>query len=260
MFLSIDAGNSNIVLSFYDASSKSWIAEFRVETRRNITELELEQKVGLFLMEKDIRSQAISKVGISSVVPEINKTLEMFSSKFFGIDPYLISGRSYSTTPVSTSRPDEIGSDLMCNVMAAYQKYKSACIIVDFGTALTFTVVDRDGMVLGVNIAPGIKTAIRSLSSSTSKLPEIELKVPDSAIGKNTIHAIQAGIIYGYVGLVNGMLDTIIEELGDAPPVIATGGLSHFLPKLERRFDHVDRNLTVEGIRLISEINLAAHP
>jgi type III pantothenate kinase len=260
MFLSIDAGNSNIVFSFYDASSKSWTKEFRVETRRDISELELEQKVGLFLMENDIRSQAISKVGISSVVPEINKTLEKFSSKFLGLDSYLLSGRSYAKLPVSTTRPDEIGSDLMCNVMAAYQRFANTCIIVDFGTALTFTVVDNRGMVLGVSIAPGIKTAIRSLSSSTSKLPEIELSVPDSAIGKNTIHAIQAGIIYGYVGLVNGMLDAIVEELGYSPPVIATGGLSNFLPKLESRFDHIDRHLTVEGIRLITEINLAVQP
>jgi len=255
MFLSIDAGNSNIVFSFYNPSSKSWTNEFRVETRRDLTELELEQKVGLFLMENGIRSQAISKVGISSVVPEINKTLELFSRKFLGIDPYLISGRSYARLPVSTSRPDEIGSDLMCNVMAAYHRYRTSCIIVDFGTALTFTVVDDHGMVLGVNIAPGIKTAIRSLSSSTSKLPEVVLEVPDSAIGQNTIHSIQAGIIFGYVGLVNGMLDAIIEELDYTPQVIATGGLSHFLPKLQRRFDHVDRNLTVEGIRLITEMN-----
>ena len=167
MFLSIDAGNTNIVLSFYDPSTQGWIREFRLETKLDVTELEIEQKVGLFLMENGIRSQDISKVGISSVVPELNKKLERFPLKFLGIQPYLITGASYSNLPISTSRPDEIGSDLMCNAMAAYQRYRAACIIVDFGTALTFTVVDDRGFVLGVNIAPGIKTALRSLSSST---------------------------------------------------------------------------------------------
>jgi type III pantothenate kinase len=255
MFLSIDAGNTNIVLSIYNNNTQSWITEFRLETTRAITELEMEQKLGLFLIEKGILTQSITKVGISSVVPEINTTLVLFSRKFLGLVPHLISGRSYDHIPISTSRPDEIGSDLMCNAMAAYQRFNSACIVVDFGTALTFTVVDDHGYVLGVNIAPGIKTAIRSLSSNTSKLPEVKLEVPDAVIGKNTIHAIQSGIIYGYIGLVNGMLDAIFEELNYTPQVIATGGLSHFLPKLKHRFNYVDRNLTVEGIRLIAELN-----
>lgn len=256
MFLSIDAGNTNIVFSFYDATTGFWTKEFRLETKTDVTELEIEQKVGLFLLENGIQIPQVSKIGISSVVPELNDTLIHFCQKLFSISAYLISGQSYSKIAISTTRPDEIGSDLMCNAMAAYSKLRTACIIVDFGTALTFTVVDDTGFVLGVNIAPGIKTAIRSLSSSTSKLPEVKLEVPESAIGKNTVHAIQAGIIFGYVGLVNGMLDAIFEELSATPQVIATGGLSHFLPKLEDRFDYVDRNLTVEGIRLITEKNI----
>ncbi|MCC5937314.1 MAG: type III pantothenate kinase [Lunatimonas sp.] len=255
MFLSIDAGNSNIVISFYDASSKAWTKEFRMDTKANLSELELDQRFGLYLLENDVTAEAIDMVGISSVVPEINRTLESFSRNFLRKDAYLITGRSYDRLPVRTEKPDEIGADLMCNVMAAYTRYQSACVVVDFGTALTFTVINAGGEVLGVNIVPGIKTAIKSLFANTAKLPEVRLEVPPSAIGKDTIHSIQAGIIYGYVGLVNGMLDAIFEEVGETLPVIATGGLSHLLPRLESRFDHIDRHLTVEGIRLITEVN-----
>lgn len=226
-----------------------------MDTKTSLSEMELDQRFGLYLLENNLKTEAIGQVGISSVVPELNRTLENFSRNFLRRDAYLISGRSYSRLPVRTEKPDEIGSDLMCNVMAAYSRYQSACVVVDFGTALTFTVVNGSGDVLGVNIVPGIKTAVKSLFANTAKLPEVRLEVPSSVIGKDTIHSIQAGIIHGYVGLVNGMLDAIFDELGTVSPVIGTGGLSHLLPKLEHRFDHIDRHLTVEGIRLITEVN-----
>jgi len=131
----------------------------------------------------------------------------------------------------------------------------ASVIIVDFGTALTFTVVNDAGEVLGVNIVPGIKTAIKSLFSNTSKLPEVALKVPESAIGKNTIHAIQAGIFYGYSSLIKGMIETISTEANLKFMILATGGLSGVLTPLEKNFDVIDRNLTQEGLRLITEAN-----
>lgn len=143
----------------------------------------------------------------------------------------------------------------MCNVMAAYSRYQKAVIVVDFGTALTFTVVDSKGEILGVNIVPGLKTAIGALFTSTSKLPEVELKLPESALGKNTVHAIQAGVLYGYTGLVKGMIETIETETGLTFTIVATGGLSAILTTLEKTFDEVDRNLTLEGLRLITEAN-----
>ncbi len=145
-----------------------------------------------------------------------------------------------------------MGTDLMCNVMSAYAKFKEACLIIDFGTALTFTVVSEGGAVLGVSIAPGLKTAIKALSGNTSKLPEVPLVLPESAIGKDTVHAIQAGILYGYTGLVEGMIQRIKAELSEELKVIATGGLSSILQPLASSFDLVDENLTVEGIRLIT--------
>ena len=255
MFLAIDAGNSNITFGFYKETQKQWIHEFRVNTSQELTVLQLEKEIHLFLLENELKSDRIHHIGISSVVPEVNQVLETFCKEYFEINPYIITGKSYTVLDVCTSKPNEIGADLMCNVTAAYEYFKGACIIVDFGTALTFTAVDASGKVLGVNIVPGLKTAIRALFSNTSKLPEVELKLPKSALGKNTTHSIQAGILYGYTGLVKGMLDTIQKELGHQCRVIATGGLSSILTNLQEEFEVVDRNLTLEGVRLITMKN-----
>ncbi|HLT07841.1 MAG TPA: type III pantothenate kinase [Cyclobacteriaceae bacterium] len=256
MFLSIDAGNSNIVFGFFDPSLGEWRHEFRVETARAITAIELGQKLSLFFLENNLGPGDVSRIGISSVVPEINPVLVECAAIFFGVAPYLINGSSYGKLRVSTHRPNEIGSDLMANMTAAYERFEQSCIIVDFGTALTFSVVDEQGRVAGVNIVPGLKTAVKSLFINTSKLPEVKLELPSSAIGQNTVHAIQAGVIYGYTGLVKGMLATIKEELGRDCKVIATGGMSKILTPLEGTFDEVDRNLTLKGIKLITEANL----
>lgn len=256
MFLSIDAGNSNIVFGFFDPSVEAWRHEFRVETGPHLNAYELGQKLGLFFLENNLIPADVSRIGISSVVPELNVILEESCRIFFGIEAYLINGTSYKKLQVSTHRPNEIGSDLMANVTAAYALFQKSCIVVDFGTALTFSVIDDTGFVVGVNIVPGLKTAIKALFMNTSKLPEVKLELPESAIGKSTIHAIQAGVLYGYTGLVKGMLATIQAELGHDCKVIATGGLSQILTPLEGTFDRVDRNLTLNGIKLITEANL----
>jgi type III pantothenate kinase len=255
MFLSIDAGNSNIVFGFYELNTNSWVHEFRFTTQREVTAFQLEKALHLFLLENGLKVADISEIGFSSVVPEINAVIEQLSLEFFGKPCYLINGSSYDKLPVSTLRPNEIGTDLMCNVMAAYERTGTATIIVDFGTALTFTVVGPTGSVIGVNILPGLQTAIKSLFSNTSKLPEVPLVMPASAIGKNTVHSIQAGIIFGYTGLVKGMLQTIQKELGYNCKIVATGGLSRILTNLQEEFDLVDKKLTLEGIRLITIAN-----
>lgn len=255
MFLAIDAGNSNVVFALFDSKSGKWTNQFRLETKTPKLISQLSKKVPLYFLEHGIHASQIEKIGFSSVVPEVNEILIQFCEKFFGQGPYLIQPKSFSKLPVKPVRPNEIGSDLMCNVMAAYSRFESAVIIVDFGTALTFTAVGHDGVILGVSIAPGLQTAIKALFMNTSKLPEVELKLPESALGKNTIHAIQAGILYGYTGLVKGMLEAIRKETQLEFKVIATGGLSSILTNLEGVFDEVDRNLTLEGLRLITEAN-----
>lgn len=256
MFLSIDAGNSNIVFGLFDNASSPWSHELRVETSKAISPFELQRELQLFLLENDLTPAAVNHIGFSSVVPELERPVVDFCRSFLGKEPYIINGKSYEKLRVSTSRPNEIGSDLMANVTAAYALFQESCIIVDFGTALTFSVVDDQGYVEGVNIVPGLKTAIKSLFLNTAKLPEVRLELPASAIGKNTEHAIQAGVLYGYVGLVRGMLQRIGEETGRKYKVIATGGLSEILPPLKDSFDQVDKKLTLKGIKLITEANL----
>ena len=153
-----------------------------------------------------------------------------------------------------TQNPYEIGTDLLANAVAAKELHGGDTIVVDFGTALTFTVVDKDGLILGVNIAPGLKTAIKALVGQTAQLPEVPLELPESVLGKNTIHAIQNGVLWGYISMVEGMLDRIQKELGREVKVVATGGLSSILTPLHDRFDKVDRHLTLEGLRIIHQL------
>ncbi|MFC3416623.1 type III pantothenate kinase [Algoriphagus hitonicola] len=252
MFLAIDAGNSNVVFALFDEKSGKWTNQFRLETKTNKLISQLSKKVPVYFLEHSLTPADIVSIGMSSVVPEINSILIDFCKSYFGREPFQITEKSYQNLPIKSLRPQEIGADLMCNVMAAWDRYQSPVIIVDFGTALTFTVVDEEGIILGVNIVPGLKTAIKSLFINTAKLPEVELKLPESAIGKNTIHAIQAGVLYGYTSLVKGMLQTIRDELKSDFKVVATGGLSAILTTLESDFDQVDKNLTLEGLRLIT--------
>ena len=149
------------------------------------------------------------------------------------------------------ANPHEIGSDLVANAMAGYTLFKSDVLIVDFGTALTFTTVNKDAEILGVAIAPGIRTAIKALTQNTAKLPDIDLDLPATAIGKNTVHAIRSGVLYGYVGMVKEMVERIRAEVSPELKVVATGGLSHVLHPLKPVFDRVEPTLTLDGLRHI---------
>lgn len=160
----------------------------------------------------------------------------------------------YKKLPIGVLNPYEIGSDLVSNALAAYTRFKRSCIVVDFGTALTFTTLGNDGEILGVAIAPGLKTAIKSLSQNTAKLFDVPLQLPDSVLGKNTVHAIQAGILIGYEGIVTTMIKKIRKELKDeSVPVIATGGLSSIITSLSSEFSSIDANLTLDGLRIAVE-------
>ncbi len=255
MFLSIDAGNSNIVFGFYCEQQNAWIHELRINTKQDINIITLERALHLHFLENELKANQIQNIGFSSVTPEVNNSIERLCEGFFGKSAYLISGKSYDLLQVKTDKPDEIGADLMCNAAAAFDRYQEACIVVDFGTALTFTIVSPKGDILGVNIVPGLKTAVNALYSNTAKLPEVTLEMPSSAIGKNTVHSIQAGILFGYTGLVKGMLKTIQQELEYSCQVVATGGLSSILTHLKEDFDQIDRNLTLTGIKIITEAN-----
>jgi len=147
----------------------------------------------------------------------------------------------------------EIGADLVSNAVAVRSKYKQNCVVVDFGTALTFTIYDHELGINGVTIAPGLKTIISTLSGNTSQLPEIEIELPESAIGKSTSEAIKAGVLFGFIGLVKEILGRIKSELDDSYIIVATGGLSTAINELASEFEDIDKDLTLDGIRLIAQ-------
>ena len=252
MLLAIDAGNTNIVFGLYDG--ETWIHEWRFETLPIRNQIEYEMFLRLNFLESNLSLDLVESIIVSSVVPELNSVLREFSNPLFEIEPLVVGPKIYDQLPLETGNPHQIGTDLISNAMAAFKLYEGNVIIVDFGTALTFTIVNASGKIEGVNITPGLKTAIAALVGNTAQLPEVPLELPDSAIGKNTTHAIQAGVLWGYVSMVEGMLDRIQQEFGQPAQVVATGGLSAVLHPLHDRFDDVNRHLTLEGLRLIHEV------
>jgi type III pantothenate kinase len=253
MLLAIDAGNTNIVFAVFNG--KQWSREWRFETHPIMPATEYEKFLRLCFLENGYKLSDIDGVVISSVVPQITGILELLSIRMLGIDPFTIGSHAYQKLDIVLNNPEEMGTDLVANAVAAWHRFHQACVVVDFGTALTFTTVDQTGRVLGVAIAPGLKTAVRALSSNTAKLPFVPLELPESAIGKDTVTAIQAGILLGYTYMVEGMIGRIRSEMGNSLKVIATGGLSSILHTLKDDFDVIDPILTLDGMRIIYLVN-----
>lgn len=251
MFLAIDIGNSNIVIALHDG--KDWINTFRYESKDNQAQLYYERGLVDILLEWGVAKSAVLKVGISSVVPSLNDRIYQAAYRVLGIKPMFVTPEVIADLDMHVAKPREIGSDLVCNAYAAISIYGKNTIVVDFGTALTFTVVSVVNGIMGVTIAPGIYTGIAALSGNTAQLPVVQLSKPRSAIGTSTVTAIQAGIVYGYTGMVKEIVAVIQAELSpEQYQVVATGGLSHFTALLENTIDEVDKNLTLEGLRLIA--------
>jgi type III pantothenate kinase len=171
----------------------------------------------------------------------------------FNIAPILIGKQHFSTLKMGIIAQDEIGTDILSNAYAVFNRYPFDSIVIDFGTALTFTTVSKSSGILGVSIAPGLKTATLSLFKGAAQLPEVPLVLPDSVLGKNTVQAIQSGVLIGYIGLIKYTVEAIRNELGHPFPVIATGGLSAILHPLKDFFYVIDPNLTLDGMRFIYE-------
>lgn len=252
MLLAIDIGNSNVVLALHEEGE--WKHVFRLPTLPEETSLFYKMKIMNDFLEENIDTSQINKCVLSSVVPILRDAFEELLSELFGKPPVVVNSTIFPKLKLQIDHPDEIGTDLVANAIAANQLFKKDCIIVDFGTALTFTVVSKEGYLKGVNIVPGLQTAIQSLFGNTAQLPEVPLEMPKSAIGKNTVTAIQAGILIGYVGLVRHQLASIRAEVGEQYIAVATGGLSKILAELEDDFKEVNMDLTIEGLRLIGEM------
>ncbi len=252
MILAIDVGNTNIVIAMY--KDGVWTNTFRYETKEPQPELFYENALRNILLEWRISSAEVNKCVISSVVPDVNNIISEAVLSVTGHVPLLLQPDVYKSLDLAIPHPYEIGSDIVSNAYAAVKLYSPRCIIVDFGTALTFTVVNTE-TILGVTIAPGLTTAIQALANNTAQLPVVPLEMPQSAIGHDTVSAIQAGILWGYVGLVKEILNKQKSELPDEYIVIATGGLSSILHPLESEFDVISKMLTLDGMRLIYEFH-----
>lgn len=251
MFLAVDIGNTNIVLGIYHENN--WQYFWRIESLHAESNLFFEEQIKEHFQKENLSPLQIEQIVISSVVPPLTEKIQLVISNIFSATSLLINPTIYPKIQVKINNPNEIGTDLVANAVAAHHHYKSNCIVVDFGTALTFTTVTKAGKILGVAIAPGIKTAVKALAGNAAQLPEVPMEVPDSAIGKNTIQAIQGGIHVGYIGLVRHVIATIRAEVGVDFIAIATGGLSTVLGDLKKDFVAIDKNLTLEGLRIIGE-------
>ena len=252
MLLALDIGNSDITLGYWDGGA--WQHIWRIQSDKKRPELFYGVRIRDHFFESDVKLESVTKVAISSVVPELTDRMVLVCKSLFNISPIVLGPDLYKKLPLGVLNPYEIGSDLVSNALAAYTRFNRSCIVVDFGTALTFTTLANDGEILGVAIAPGLKTAIKSLSQNTAKLFDVPLQMPDSVLGKNTVHAIQAGILYGYEGVVINMIRKIRAELKDADvPVIATGGLSSIITSLAPSFSSVEPNLTLDGLRISAD-------
>lgn len=247
MRLAIDIGNTNWTIGIADRSG--WRHLWRLPTLLDDSQAVLFYEVQFrnWMLENGLAAADIQQVVASTVVPDLRATLQQLSLRLLNQKTLLLGPRWYTQLPVQANNPAELGTDLYANALAAHLRHPEGSIIVDFGTALTFTVLDGP-VISGVAIAPGLKTAIRALSSQTAQLPEVPLEVPPSALGQNTVHAIQSGVLMGYVGLIRHLLMQIREDVGRPLPAIATGGLSAVLEPLKGDFEAVLPQLTLDGL------------
>ena len=224
MLLAINVGNSNIKIGLF--SDGSWRNYFRIRT---VPENMPDDYAALFnelFRGCDVNPGDIAGAIISSVVPPLTETISNMVEGLIGKAPLIVAPGIRTGIRIHTDNPVEVGSELVANAVAAYELFETNCIVVDFGTAITFTAVAKPGDLLGVSIAPGIKCAAAVLSQEASQLPHVRLAQPPSAIGRNTIHSVQSGIIFGYLGLVEALVGKISGELGGEVKVVATGGLA----------------------------------
>ncbi len=260
MLLAIEVGNTNMVLGLYQLATPQQSAEllhgWRLSTPLNQTSDELRIAIHGLLAMNGIGSKSVTGVAISSVVPPVDSMLREAIEGLFGVRPLFIEPGVKTGLPILTDNPAEVGADRIVNCIAAFERYGGPSIVVDLGTATTFDVVSARGEFLGGAISPGLGISAEALFGKAARLSSVHIRRPAKVIGTGTTDNIQIGLYYGYIGLVDGICERMIAELGPATRVIGTGGFAGMIAGDSKYLKTVDPNLTLDGVRLVYERNL----
>ncbi|MXV44596.1 type III pantothenate kinase [Saccharibacter sp. 17.LH.SD] len=253
MLLVIDAGNTNIVFAIHDG--QSWIGRWRISTDDQRTSDEYAAWLLALMDRADISASLVTQAIIGTVVPAALYDLRRFCRHWFGVEPLIANSDLDWDMDVLVDQPDELGADRRLNGLAARETYSGSLIVVDFGTATTFDVIDGQGRYCGGAIAPGVNLSMDALHQAAARLPRVSIGRPSEAIGRNTSVAMRSGLFWGYVGLVEGIVRRISAEMAESPKVIATGGLAPLFSEGTALFDAVAPDLTLDGLRLLAVRN-----
>ena len=268
MLLALDVGNTNTVLGLYrlanessePASGPEMVANWRITTPSSV---QTSDEFGVLLSNlfelKSLEIGVVDGIAISSVVPPLDSTLRQVCELYFKVKPMFVEPGIKTGIPVLTDNPSELGADRIVNCVAAFERFGGPCIVVDMGTATTFDALSKKGEFLGGAIAPGLGISADALFSRAARLPRVDIKKPAKVIGTGTVDNIQIGLYYGYIGLVDGILERMIAELGPGTKTVATGGLAKLIAGGSKHINAVDEMLTLTGLRLIYERNLDRH-
>lgn len=253
MLLCIDIGNTNIVVGLYEGETLAH--HWRTATGRERMADEYGPLLLVQLQHAGRQPGDIHDAILASVVPQLTAVFEELCQRYVGVDPLVVDTGVRTGVRLRVDNPREVGADRVVDAAAAFRKYGGPACVVDFGTATTFDAISAEGEYLGGAIAPGLGVAAWALAERTAKLPRVEIAPPPHVIGRNTVHSMQSGLLYGYVGLVEGMVARFRKELGPEMRVVATGGLAELIAQETAAFHAVDPWLTLEGLRMIYELN-----
>lgn len=251
MLLALDAGNSNITIGAFDGAKL--VSQWRLRTIREQTPDEWGVLLRNLFSLSSLDLAAIDGVVIASVVPALDQPLAAMSERYFQRAPLFVSPLGNLGIKVKIDNPREVGADRLANSVAGFHKYGGPCVIVDLGTTINFDVVSRDAEFIGGVIGPGIGMSINGLFAKTARLPMVDFREPEKLIGSNTVGNIQSGLYYGFIGMIDGIVERMVAQLGPETKAVATGGQGELIVRGSRMVKVYDEHLTLEGLRLIWE-------